>query len=58
MAVLKQVPKGVVVQYVVVDRDLDDKLKDRGWRPVDLIMKHHKTFKSQIKDILNADDQA
>ena len=58
MAVLKQVPKGVVVQYVVIDRDLDDKLKDRGWRPVDLIMNHHKTFKSQLKDILNADDQA
>ncbi len=54
-AVLKQVPDGVVVSYVVVDRDLDDKLKQRGWRPEDLVLKHHKAFKAELDGILDAD---
>ncbi len=56
-AVLKQVPQGVVVQYVVIDRDLDQKLAGRGWRSEDLILKHHKAFKLSLDDILNADGQ-
>ena len=57
MAVLKQVPKGIVVQYVILDRDYDEKVRDRGWRSEDLISKHHKAFKSGIKEVLDADGQ-
>lgn len=56
-AVLKQVPQGQVVQYVVVDRDLGEKLAHRGWRSEDLILKHHKAFKLNLGDILNADNR-
>jgi predicted kinase len=54
-SVLANVPEGVLVRYVVIDRDYDEKIKDRGWRPVELIDKHHKQMKSNIKDILGAD---
>jgi len=56
-AVLKQVPQGLVVQYVVVDRDLDQKLAGRGWRSEELILKHHKAFKLGLDEVLNADGQ-
>jgi hypothetical protein len=46
---------GGPVEYNVVDRPLYDKLRDRGWRPEWLIMKHDQTFKSNLKDILNGD---
>lgn len=54
--VLKQVPPGVLVQYVIIDRDLDEKLADRGWRSEELILKHHKAFKDHLPDIKNADN--
>lgn len=54
-AVHRIVPKGQLVEYIVIDRDYDTKIKDKDWRPEELISKHHKTFKSQLKDILNAD---
>lgn len=53
--VLSLVPRGQLVQYVVIDRDYDEKIKQRGWRPVELIDKHHKLMKSTVKDVLNAD---
>lgn len=55
--VLSLVPRGQLVQYIVLDRDYDEKIKDRGWRPVELIDKHHKLMKSIVKDVLNADGQ-
>jgi predicted kinase len=55
-SVLAQVPEGIVVQYTVIDRDYDDKIRDRGWRPVELIDKHHRQMKSNIKGILDADN--
>ncbi len=55
LKVLAQVPDGIVVRYVVIDRDYDDKIRDRGWRPVELIDKHHKAMKATIKDVLEAD---
>jgi predicted kinase len=55
LKVLESVPSGVLVEYVVLDRDYDTKIAERGVRSVELIDKHHKTFKSQIKEILNAD---
>lgn len=54
-AVHRCVPRGQCVDYVVLNRSLDEKLEMRGWRPEDLIMKHHKTFESQLKDILAGD---
>ena len=56
-AVLKQVPHGIVVQYVIIDRDLDDKLADRGWRSEELILRHHKAFKLTLPEVLEADGQ-
>jgi predicted kinase len=57
---------GTKVQYIVVDRPLADKKRDGGWRldvkfqqadgsVIDLIDKHHQTFKSQERDILKGD---
>jgi len=57
LTVLKLVPQGQLVNYVVIDRDLGDKINKRGWRPEELILKHHRTFQAQLKDILNGDDQ-
>jgi predicted kinase len=54
---------GGPVRYVVIDRPMDQKRRDGGWRneivsngePFDLIGKHDQTFRSQIKDILSGD---
>lgn len=56
MTVLEHLPKGIMARYVVIDREYDQKLKTRGWRPETLISKHHNTFKSNLKDILKGDD--
>lgn len=55
LSVLELVPNGYLVRYVVVDRDYDEKIKDRGWRPEALIDKHHQAFKSALKDVMKAD---
>lgn len=57
LSVLELMPKGYLARYVVIDRDYDEKIRDRGWRPEGLIDKHHKSFKSAIKDVLKADNQ-
>ena len=57
LSVLELMPKGYLARYVVIDRDYDEKIRDRGWRPEGLIDKHHKSFKSAIKDVLKADSQ-
>lgn len=57
LAVLDLVPQGYLVRYVVVDRDYDEKIRDRGWRPVELIDKHHQAMKSAVKDVMKADDR-
>lgn len=57
METLKIVPKGVLVNYVILDREYDEKLKTRGWRPETLVAKHHNTFKQNLKDLLKADNQ-
>lgn len=48
------------VRYIVIDRPLEQKYETAGWRcskklGFDLIAKHHSTFHSQLKDILNGD---
>lgn len=47
------------VRYIVIDRPLEEKKRDGGWRNelgFDLYAKHDQTFRSQIKDILRGDD--
>lgn len=55
-SVLELLPKGIQAAYIVIDREFDQKLKTRGWRPERLIEKHHNTFKSNLKDILKGDE--
>jgi hypothetical protein len=52
------------VHYVVIDRPMEDKRRNAGWRaeivgkdgaPFDLISKHDQMFRSQLKDILAGD---
>ena len=47
---------GGPVEYIVIDRPLEDKLRDRGWRPEWLIKKHDERFRSNLKDILRGDN--
>lgn len=56
-AVLKHVPGGQLVQYVIIDREFDEKLRTRDWRPEELVRRHHNTFKSNLKNILAGDHQ-
>lgn len=48
------------VRYFVIDRPMEEKRRDGGWRneipDFDLIGKHDQTFRSQIKDILAGDN--
>ena len=49
---------GGKVRYVVIDRPMEEKVRDAGWRaalPIDLLAKHQQTLNSQIKDILAGD---
>jgi predicted kinase len=56
LALLRNVPKGQYVRYIVVDRPFDVKMADRGWRPEELVRKHHKLFHQNLKDILAGDN--
>lgn len=52
--------RGGPVRYIVIDRPIEEKKRDAGWRaelPIDLFAKHEQTFRSQIKDILAGDKQ-
>ncbi len=64
MSVAALAPEGGKVRYIVIDRPMEDKYRDAGWRaevkdkdgqPFDLIARHDQTFRSQIKDILAGD---
>ena len=53
--------KGNKVRYVVIDRPIDEKRVDGGWRNTleeDLVGQHDMAFKSQLKDILKGDGLA
>ncbi len=54
-SVLVLVPPGVIVKYVVLCRNYDEVLKTKGWRSEEIINKHWKTFKGNIKEILAGD---
>jgi len=64
MAAASLAPEGGAVRYIVIDRPMDEKYRDAGWRaeikdkdgqPFDLIAKHAQTFASQAKDIIAGD---
>jgi predicted kinase len=49
---------GGPVHYIVIDRPMEEKRRDAGWRaelPFDLLAKHDQTFRSQEKEILAGD---
>lgn len=54
-------PAGCNIHYVVVDRSLQDKIRDAGWRNdvtikgKNLVEYHHNTMQSNLKAILSAD---
>lgn len=60
-AFLEIAAKDAEIHYHVIDRPLNEKLETGGWRlevenkGVGLIEKHHQTFQSNIKDIMNGD---
>ena len=56
LKLLSNVPKGQYVRYIVIDRPFNIKIRDRGWRSEELVLKHDRTFNAQIKDILNGDN--
>ena len=55
MRVLDNLPRGVFARYVVIDRDLADKERDRGWRSEELILRQHRLFRAEEKNILAGD---
>lgn len=51
----KLAPPEIQCIYVVIDRKMEDKIRDRDWRSEDLLKRHDQTFRSQLKDILSGD---
>lgn len=56
MSLLRNVPKGQYVRYIVIDRPYEVKMADRDWRPEELVHKHHKLFHQELKNILAGDN--
>lgn len=54
-AILDMVPKGQRVRYVIIDRPLETKIRDRGWRSENLIRRMHESFNSGARHALNGD---
>jgi predicted kinase len=60
--ILDLVPDNCEIEYQVIDRPIEQKIRDGGWRldvmigDKNLIEKHDEVFKSNIKAILNGDD--
>ena len=52
---LRHVPLEQQVRYIVIDRPIAEKMENRGWRPRDLIVKHHNTFMLERNNIMNGD---
>lgn len=55
LACVSLAPAGAAVRYVVIDRPLAEKLATRGWRPEELVRKHHERMQSSLRDILAGD---
>ncbi len=56
LRVLDNMPRGVFTRYKVIDRELGKKLETKGWRSEDLVMKHHRLFRKEEKNILAGDN--
>lgn len=54
--VLALLPRGVFARYIVIDRDIDEKIAHRGWRSEEMVMKTHRVFRREEKAILGGDD--
>ena len=64
IAIAALAPAGGRVRYIVIDRSMEEKRRDAGWRadvigadgkPFDLIARHAQTFASNLKEILVGD---
>lgn len=55
LACVALAPIGAGVRYVVIDRPLADKIATRGWRPEELIRKHHERMQACLRDVLAGD---
>jgi len=53
--VLDLLPRGVFARYIVIDRDLDRKIKEGGWRSEELVLKQHRMFRAGEKAIMAGD---
>lgn len=51
-AIIDQLPRGCNIEYVLIDRPLDQKLKDRGNRTEEQVRKYHERFNSAYKFIV------
>lgn len=54
---VKCAPEGTTIHYVIVNRSLNDKKRDAGWRAEvpNLIERHEQMFKSNFKDMAAGD---
>ncbi len=58
LAVVNCAPHTTQVEYHVINRPMEEKYRDGGWRNdlgFDIIAKHEQTFKSNLKNILSGD---
>jgi AAA domain len=52
-------PPDIGIRYVIIDRPIDDKLRDAGWRAGrGIIEKYHETFPSKVAAALTGDGRA
>jgi predicted kinase/uncharacterized HAD superfamily protein len=54
-AIVDLAPKTQRVEYVILDRPLEDKIRDRGWRSEELVRKMHETFQASSKHAVKGD---
>ena len=58
ISVVNCAPPTTQIEYHVINRTMEEKYRDGGWRNdlgFDLIAKHEQTFRSNLKDILSGD---
>lgn len=53
--ILKLAPIGCEIFYFVLNRPIEEKIRDRGWRSEELIHKYEKIFRSNYKNIISGD---
>jgi hypothetical protein len=53
--ILRLVPRNIFINYIVIDRDIDDKIRDRGWRTEEMVKKQDKLFRKHKDGIFAGD---